>query len=131
MNKLFFMMITFSTHTIIDYVTSKINKKLWDNQFSVHFTYNFNVFVWLQIFNFLNCRVLDDSLNVFKDLSKSTYFMVILAIIFVLQILFLTLTGQAIRVVQWGLDPISWIFCIAVGSLSLLNLLMLLYHLDF
>ncbi len=32
----------------------------------------------------------------------------------------MTLFGPAIRVVQWGLDPISWIFCIIIGSMSLL-----------
>ena len=92
----------------------------WDNQFSVHYTYNFNIFVFLQLFNFINCRVLDDSFNVFKDITKSTYFLVILAIIFVLQILFLSLCGPAIRVVQWGLDPLSWLLCMVIGSTSLL-----------
>lgn len=94
-------------------------RKNWDNQFSIHYTYNFNIFVFLQLFNFINCRVLDDSINVFKDILKSTYFLVILAIILVLQILFLSLCGPAIRVVQWGLDPLSWLLCVFIGSWGL------------
>ncbi len=91
-----------------------------DDQFSVHFTYVFNIFVFLQLFNFFNSRILDDSFNVFKDITKSSYFIVIVISIIILQILFLTFLGPAIRVVQWGLDPISWALCIVVGSFSLL-----------
>lgn len=96
------------------------NMEDWDNQYSVHYTYNFNIFVWLQLFNLINCRILDDSLNVFRNIHKSYYFIVIFIIIVILQILFLTFLGRAIRVVKWGLDPISWVFCIAIGSLGLI-----------
>ena len=40
--------------------------------------------------------------------------------IIILQILFLTFAGPAIRVVQWGLDPISWGLCIVVGAIGLI-----------
>lgn len=69
----------------------------------------------MQIFNFLNCRILDDSLNPFAGIFHSHYFVIIIPVIFILQIIFLTFCGPAIRVVQWGLDPISWIFTIAFG----------------
>ena len=74
----------------------------------------------MQYFNFFNCRVLDDSFNIFKRISKSTYFIIIMVIILVLQVIFLTFLGKAVRVVYWGLDPISWLFCIAVGATTLL-----------
>lgn len=32
----------------------------------------------------------------------------------------MTFCGPAIKVVMWGLDPISWLFCIVIGSLGLL-----------
>ena len=35
--------------------------------------------------------------------------------ILVLQVIFLTLCGPAIKVVQWGLDPYGWAICIAFG----------------
>lgn len=99
---------------------NKYDKNNYNNQYSVHFTYIFNIFVMLQIFNFLNCRMIHDEINIFKYIGKSTYFIVICIIIFILQILLLTLAGPAIRVHQWGLYPDQWGLCIAFGLLSLL-----------
>ena len=96
-----------------------------NNEYSVHFTYIFNIFVMLQFFNFLNCRMLLDELNIFKEIGKSTYLLVILVIIFVLQIIFLTFCGTAIRVHTWGLGPAQWGLCIAIGLLSLVFRLIL------
>ncbi len=59
-------------------------RKLFDNQYSVHYTYNFNIFVMLSLFNFFNSRILDDSLNVFRNITKSNYFMGIVGLIIVL-----------------------------------------------
>lgn len=95
------------------------NRKNFNNQYSVHFTYIFNIFVMLQIFNFLNCRMIHDEINIFKYICASTYFIVILIIIFVLQIILLTFAGPAIRVHQWGLYPDQWGLCIAFGLLAL------------
>lgn len=90
------------------------------NNWSIHYTYNFNVFVFLQVFNFINCRVIDNQLNVFHGITKSTYFLIIVPCIVFLQVIFLTFCGPAIKVAMWGLDPLSWLFCIAVGSLGLI-----------
>lgn len=46
--------------------------------------------------------------------------MIIVPIIVLLQIIFLTFCGPAIKVAMWGLDPISWLFCIAIGALGLI-----------
>lgn len=88
--------------------------------FSVHYSYNFNVFVMMQLANFINCRVIDDSLNVFKGICQNKYFLIIIFIILFLQIIFLTFCGPAIKTVWWGLDPISWVFCIAVALISMI-----------
>lgn len=97
------------------------------NEFSVHFTYVFNIFVMLQFFNFLNCRMLLDELNIFKEISKSTLLLIILVIIFVLQIIFLTFCGTAIRVHTWGLGPAQWALCIGIGLFSLVIRVLLLF----
>ena len=89
-----------------------------DNQYSLHYTYNFNIFVMLQLFNLINCRIHDDKFNIFFNICKSHYFLTIWICVFCLQILFLTFLGRAIRVTKWGLDPISWLLCIAIGMLS-------------
>ena len=47
-------------------------------------TYVFNVFVMMTFFNFWNCRVINDEPNLFYNLHRSHYFLVIMAIIFCL-----------------------------------------------
>jgi magnesium-transporting ATPase (P-type) len=64
-----------------------------------HFTYIFNVFVWLQIFNFLNCRRLYDEFNIFKGLTKSKIFLLIWLLIVGLQILIVNFGGKAFNLV--------------------------------
>lgn len=91
------------------------SRKDYGGQYSVHATYNFNVFVIMQLTNLFNCRLLDNKLNIFKDVTKSPMFMIIFLIILVAQIIFLSLFGPAIKVVQWGLDPYGWAICIAFG----------------
>lgn len=77
------------------------DRKKYGGQFSVHAAYNFNLFVMLQLANFFNCRILDDSLNIFKNITKSHLMIFIMSMIFVMQVIFLTLCGPAIKVVQW------------------------------
>lgn len=102
------------------------NKKLFNNESSIHFTYIFNIFVMLQFFNFFNCRMINDEYNIFKYICKSHYLIVILIIIFVLQVIFLTFFGSAIRVHSWGLGPAQWALCIAIGLTGILIRLILL-----
>lgn len=74
----------------------------------------------LQLFNFINCRVIHDEINVFAGIFKNKFFLIIVLGIFVIQIIFLTFAGMAIKTVWLGLDPLSWLFCIAFGVLGLL-----------
>jgi len=45
----------------------------------------FNLFVFLQIFNFINARKIEDEINVFEGLSKSHWFVGINALICLMQ----------------------------------------------
>lgn len=92
----------------------------YELQPSVHVTYNFNVFVMMTFFNFINARKLEDEYNVLGGLCNGSYFLPILAIIFVLQILIITFGGLAFRCAPWGLRPIPWLICIGFGFGSLL-----------
>ena len=71
-----------------------------DKDPSRHYTFNFNVFVMLQIFNFLNARKIDDEYNVFKGIFSTYFFPVIVSIIFFLQVLIVTIGSLAFRV-RW------------------------------
>lgn len=66
-----------------------------------HSTYIFNIFVWLQIFNFLNCRRLNDECNIFKAITKARYFIIIWILIICLQVLIINLGGKAFGIAQW------------------------------
>ena len=99
--------------------TSGYKKEDHNNQYSIHFTYIFNIFVMLQFFNFINCRMIHDEINILKYITKSTYLIVILIIILVLQIILLTFGGPAIRVHQWGLSPAQWGISIFIGLLGI------------
>jgi len=68
---------------------------------SAHFTYVFNVFVWLQIFNFLNARKINDEVNIFEGLSRSGLFIMLIIMISVLQAIFITFGGRVIGCVNY------------------------------
>lgn len=90
------------TYTLIDKGKfGIISEEDYSLDASYHSTYIFNIFVWLQIFNFLNCRRLNDEFNIFKALTKARYFIVIWVVIVCLQVLIINLGGKAFGIAQW------------------------------
>lgn len=53
---------------------------------SRHYTYLFNCFVWLQIFNLINARKIKDEINIFKGIIRAPIFLVILVFIIGFQV---------------------------------------------
>ena len=86
-----------------------------DTKPSRHYTYNFNVFVVMQIFNFLNARKINDERNIFEGIFSSLYFPVIVFIIIIMQILICTFGNIAFRLAPWGVGIIGWLICCAFG----------------
>ncbi|KAK3828484.1 MAG: PMCA-type calcium-translocating P-type ATPase [Benniella sp.] len=77
----------------------------------------FNTFVFLQIFNEINCRRLDNHLNIFSGIHKNNYFMVIFVIMVLFQFLIIHFGGAAFETER--LDGIQWLICILLGMLSI------------
>ncbi|GJJ68799.1 P-type Ca2+ transporter type 2B [Entomortierella parvispora] len=77
----------------------------------------FNTFVFLQIFNEVNCRRLDNNLNIFSGAIKNRYFSVIFVIMVVLQILIIEFGGAAFK--TQSLDGVQWLICVLLGLLSI------------
>ncbi|KAF9131216.1 hypothetical protein BGX30_013197 [Mortierella sp. GBA39] len=77
----------------------------------------FNTFVFLQIFNEVNCRRLDNRLNIFSGILKNTYFMVIFVIMVVFQVIIVEFGGAAFKTEK--LDGPQWAICVVLGLLSL------------
>ena len=80
-------------------------------------TVTFNTFVWLQIFNEVNCRRLDNKLNVFIGIHRNPFFIAITLIIIVGQILIVFVGGAAFGVTQ--INRQQWAVSIILGFLSL------------
>ncbi|CAO3573393.1 unnamed protein product [Mortierella alpina] len=77
----------------------------------------FNTFVFLQIFNEVNCRRLDNRLNIFAGIQNNRYFMVIFVIMVVFQILIVEFGGAAFETEK--LSATQWLICVLLGLLSL------------
>jgi Ca2+ transporting ATPase len=87
---------------------------------SRHMTIIFNLFVFLQIYNFVNSRKIEDELNIFEDISRSSWFIAIVLLIIFLQVMIVTLGHRAMSCSIGGLDFTQWMICLAVGSLGLI-----------
>jgi len=82
---------------------------------SVHYTFIFNAFVWMQLFNEVNSRNLKGEVNVFKGIHKNTLFIAILLITSVLQVIIVEFGGTALHVSSGGLPGKYWGYSLAFG----------------
>ena len=77
----------------------------------------FNTFVWLQFFNEINCRRVDNRLNVFYGMHRNPILIIILAIIIASQLFIIFFGGAAFSVTR--LDSQQWLLSILLGSLTI------------
>ncbi|KAG0348933.1 hypothetical protein BG004_003650 [Podila humilis] len=77
----------------------------------------FNTFVFLQIFNEVNCRRLDNHLNIFAGIQHNNYFIIIFIIMVAFQAIIVEFGGAAFE--TESLDGIQWLICILLGMLSI------------
>lgn len=78
----------------------------------------FNVFVFLQVFNFFNARTLKRAeINVFQDISDNYLFILIVIGIFITQIFIVQFGGKAFWLVPLNVQ--QHLICILIGALSL------------
>jgi len=77
----------------------------------------FNAFVFAQVFNSVNCRRLDNKLNIFEGISRNPYFIGITLLEIVVQILIVFVGGAAFQVVRIG--GREWGISLALGFVSI------------
>ncbi|KAF0392804.1 PMCA-type calcium-translocating P-type ATPase [Gigaspora margarita] len=77
----------------------------------------FNTFVFLQVFNEINCRRIDDHLNVFYDFFHNHIFIIIQVIVITAQILIIEYGSVAFGTTR--LTWYQWLVTILIGSLSI------------
>ncbi|KAL3822834.1 hypothetical protein ACHAXA_011471 [Cyclostephanos tholiformis] len=104
-----------------------VERELKEN--SEHYTFIFNSFVWMQLFNEVNARSLHGEFNVFKDILKNQLFCGILLSTATLQVIMVQYGGEAMHVSEGGLSGELWGYSIAfgVGSIPIQQVINKLY----
>ena len=85
---------------------------------SVHMTLIFNVFVIYTLFNQVNCRMIDDSLNIFKRVGRSFLFIIITLVELALQVLIVCVGKSVFHVANNGLTGEQWGICIGFSAIT-------------
>ena len=89
-----------------------------NNCSSTHMTIIFNVFVFYTLFNQINCRVLDDSLNIFKRIHKSYSFIIIIFFEIIVQIFIISFGNTVFHVVFKGLTWKQWLISLGFSCIT-------------
>eukprot|EP00922_Rhytidocystis_sp_ex-Travisia-forbesii_P001199 GHVS01001686.1.p1 GENE.GHVS01001686.1~~GHVS01001686.1.p1 ORF type:complete len:1246 (-),score=193.62 GHVS01001686.1:266-4003(-) len=87
---------------------------------SRHFTFVFNAFVWMQIFNMINARKTSNEMNVFAGLFQNTMWIIVWCTIVIGQILMVEFGSWALDCHLQGLTLVQWALCVAIGATTLL-----------
>lgn len=95
----------------------EVERDLKEN--SEHYTFIFNAFVWMQLFNEINSRSLEGEVNVFRGIHRNPLFCGILFTTAVLQFIIVQFGGKAMHVAEGGLSAQLWGLSLAIGVLSL------------
>ena len=88
------------------------------NSNSAHMTIIFNVFVIYTLFNQINCRVIDDNINIFVRIGRNLFFPIITIGELVLQILLIQFGSSAFKCTGGGLTLIQWLICIGFSAIT-------------
>merc|ERR1712176_259425 len=86
-------------------------------EISQHYSIIFNAFVWMQLFNEINCRMLEGEIFVCQGMLNNPIFCGILLGTAILQVLLVQFGGIAFRVVP--LNGTQWALCLILGAMSL------------
>lgn len=85
---------------------------------TTHMTIIFNCFVLYSLFNQINCRILDDSYNIFARISKSWLFIFVFLVELTVQILLVEYGGLVFKCAVGGLTTFQWGLCILFSSIT-------------
>ena len=98
---------------------------------TTHMTLIFDVFVVYTLFNQLNCRMIDDSFNTFKRISKGFMFCIVTLCELIIQIILSQVGRQVFHCVEDGLSFIQWMICLGFSiSTMLFNFILKLIPLE-
>ena len=78
----------------------------------------FNIFVFYTLFNQINCRVIDDSLNIFIRITRSLLFPIICLAEMALQVVIIFVGKSPFHIVDDGLSGKQWGICIGFSAIT-------------
>jgi len=82
---------------------------------SEHYTIIFSSFVFMQLFNEINCRKLQGEVNIFIGLFSNAYFVIIWITTVILQIIMTQFGGRAIKCIPGGLSAEQFFLSFLLG----------------
>ena len=101
------------------------------NGATTHMTLLFNIFVIYTLFNQINCRVIDDSFNIFVRIEKNFFFPIITLGELFLQIILVQFGKEAFKVTERGLSAKHWLISIGFSLITfVLSVIIKLIPLD-
>ncbi|KAL1837372.1 hypothetical protein VTJ49DRAFT_3954 [Mycothermus thermophilus] len=111
------LVLNFAGASLLGYDVHNTNRLIAEHEQKRLSTFIFNTFVWLQIFNELNNRRLDNRLNIFEGITRNYFFMIINLIMVGGQVLIIFVGGQAFKITP--LNGKEWGLSIGLGAISL------------
>ena len=88
------------------------------NAGTTHMGIVFNVFVIYTLFNQFNCRVIDDSFNIFVRMGNNLFFPIITLCELALQIILIEFGRDAFKCTERGLTLYQWLLVIAFSAVT-------------
>jgi len=87
---------------------------------TTHMTLIFDVFVIYTLFNQINCRIIDDSLNTFKRITRAKLFCIVTLAELAIQILISQVGNIVFHCVDHGLSGMQWLICLGFSISTIL-----------
>lgn len=81
-----------------------------------HMTMIFNTFVFYSLFNQVNCRVINNNINIFHRVLKNWMFIAVTGVEIVIQILIVQYGGLVFKCAVGGLTASQWCWCVGLAS---------------
>jgi len=85
---------------------------------TVHMSMIFNIFVFYTLFNQINCRVIDDSFNIFVRITRSFLFPLICICEMGLQFAIIYVGKSPLHIVNEGFTGAQWGICIGFSAIT-------------
>lgn len=98
----------------LDYRVYTPQKATGGTQKLLHMTFVFQAFVFMQVFNQINARILSGSFNVFSGICRNWMFLAVTFFTFVIQMVMVEIGGKVVKCA--ALDFAQNGICLAIGS---------------